>query len=693
MKFNSLLFLSLLLLVHQATAQDINPDNITIARDQWGIAHIYAKTNAEVAYGVAWVQGEDHFELMQQNFMLAKGLLGRVYGKAGAAGDFFAGLLQIDELVDRKLESDVSPEFLRYLKGYCAGMNAFAAKHPKKVLHKAIFPITPKEVLITYPTKIAQFIGMDSEVRRVLNGTYDKRTKDYTFASKGSNAFAFSRDMTKDGRTYLISNPHVELEGLESFYEIHVVSEEGLNFHGAMFPGSVGPQVGTNPNLGWSHTNNYYDHTDVYLLKMHPTEPLKYEFDGQWLDLEEKTLKLKVKLKAVPFPLSVKRKVYWSKYGPTLKSQGDKFFAIRMAPILTIKAPEQWLRMNLAQNFEEFQEALAWNGLPYFNITYADRDDNVFYVFNGLFPERKPGYDWLKVLPGNTSKTLWESYVPFSERPQIKNPDCGYVYNVNHNPFKCTCEASWLERSNYDTLVGYDKILDDNLRSWRFREIYQDGTKLSMEELRKIKYDAGLPDGAYKKVVQALSALNSPKHEKLLVQLKSWNFENDLEETAPTIAYVFLNWFRNERPFPVSKVDEPGNTQKLLPGLDYVYDHLTKHFGKLDVPFKDFYRFKRGNKEIPIYGGAGALAARWGGISNQNGKFYARGGDQFMMFVEYDQNGVVEFESIVPFGTSSDPTSKHYDDQMEMYAQKQSKPLTFDKQKIMDDAERVYSPK
>ena len=293
-----------------SVSQTINPDNITIARDQWGLPHIYAKTNPEVAYGVAWVQGEDHFELMQQQLMFAKGLLGKEYGKGGAAGDFFAGLLQLDELVEKRINKDVSPEFIKYLDGFCQGINAYAAKYPKKVLNKNIFPVNPKDILITYPAKIAQFIGMDREVRRVLYGTYDKRTKDYTFESKGSNAFAFQRKMTKDGRTYLISNPHVEMEGQEAFYEIHVVSEEGLNFHGAMFPGSVAPQVGTNPNLGWSHTNNYYDHTDVYLLKMHPTEPLKYEFDGQWLDLEEEKLPLKVKLKALPFPIGVKRKVY-----------------------------------------------------------------------------------------------------------------------------------------------------------------------------------------------------------------------------------------------------------------------------------------------------------------------------------------------------------------------------------------------
>ena len=164
-----------------------------------------------------------------------------------------------------------------------------------------------------------------------------------------------------------------------------------MNFHGAMFPGSVSPQIGTNPNLGWTHTNNYYDHTDVFLLKMHPTEELKYEFDGKWETLEKEDTKLTVKLKAIPFPLKVKRATYWSKYGRVVESEGGKFFAVRIPQIFAIKAPEQWYRMNKASNFEEFQEALKWDGLPYFNITYADKDDNIMYLFNGHFPQAESG--------------------------------------------------------------------------------------------------------------------------------------------------------------------------------------------------------------------------------------------------------------------------------------------------------------
>lgn len=671
----------------------INPANIDIVRDQWGIPHIFAKTNPEVAYGLAWAQAEDNFETMQQTLMFAKGLLGRKYGPDGAAGDFFSQLLKVEELVEARMQQDVSPEFMAYLQGFCDGANAYAEAHPKEVFIKDIFPVTPKDVLKSYPAKIAEFMGLGGTVSAILNGTYyDKKSQSIDFGQKGSNAFAFRSGMTTDGRTYLISNPHVSITGPEAFYEVHVVSEEGLDFHGAMFPGSVSPQVGTNRYLGWSHTNNYYDHTDVYLLKMHPTEKLKYEFDGQWLDLEEMDIKLTVKLKGLPFPVSVKRKAYWSKYGPTLESKQGNFFSLRMATYQTIKTPEQWYRMNLAKNLKAFKEALALDGLPYFNITYADKDDNVFYIFNGLFPERTPGYDWMNVLPGNTSKTLWESYVPLEKRPQIFNPACGYVYNVNHNPMKCTCENEWPNRINYDTLIGFDKIFDDNTRSLRFREIYEEGTKLSMESLKAIKYDVGLAKASsWGKIALQIVEMSQNSDNPLLVPFKNWNLQFSPDEVAPTL-FTLIYFYLNSHPSKSVLSGENVPEAELYKAFGYANNHLMKYFKTVQLPYREFLRFKRGKKDKAVYGGYGMLAARWGQLSNENGRLYVTGGDNFMMFVQYDKNGVAEMESVVPFGSSTHPESRHFDDQMDLFASKGAKKLTFDKEAIYKNAERVYHP-
>ncbi len=679
---------------HVESDLTVNPENVTIARDRWGIAHIYAPTDPEVAYGLAWAQAEDNFETIQQTLLFTRGMLGKVYGKDGAPADFFSKMLRFYERFETITDQEVSPVFMDYLEGYCQGINAYSQAHRKEVLHKKLFPVTPKDILLSYPSKIAEFMGLGNTVSGILSGRgYDKAANEVTFSQKGSNAFAFSRNMTTDGRTYLIGNPHVEISGPEAFYEVHVSSEEGLNFHGAMFPGSVSPQIGTNPHLGWSHTNNYYDHTDVFLLKMHPTQPNLYEFDGEWIPLDVHEIKLSVKLKWLPFPLTVKRTAYWSKYGPTLQSPDGNYLAMRMATLFNIRAPEQWYRMNRASHFEEFKQALEWEGLPYFNITYADKDDNIFYIFNGLFPQRAEGYNWDKVVPGNSSETLWTSYIPLKERPQIQNPTCGYVYNVNHSPFKCTCKTRWLDQDDYDPLVNYNRIIDDLPRSLRFRELYREGDTISMSRLKQIKYDATFPQDHYATpIIRQFQNYDSDTYEELLAPLKDWNMEVSLDQVAPTIAYLlFESLFSQD----INLEKEAGNIpdEYIEQALSFTYYHLRKYFGKLDVPFREFSRFKRGDKELPIYGFWNKLAARWGDINEENGKFYAKGGDNFMMFVQYDTEGVVEFETIVPFGNSSKPDSPHFTDQMELYSNQGTKKMTLDKEEIMKNAERIYHPK
>ena len=168
-----------------------------------------------------------------------------------------------------------------------------------------------------------------------------------------------------------------------------------------------------------------------------------------------------------------------------------------------------------------------------------------------IFPKRNPGYDWGKVIPGNTSKTLWTSYIPLEERPKILNPACGYVYNANHSPFKCTCEESWLDAKDYDPLVGYNTVIDDLPRSRRWREAYKDGTSLSMEDLKKLKYDVTLPtDDPYTKTFRQAGKLDESKYPDLaplIKEMREWDLEASPEQVGPTIAYLFYTGINKKR--------------------------------------------------------------------------------------------------------------------------------------------------
>lgn len=155
----------------------VNPENINIIRDEWGVPHIYTQTDAEAAYAIAWVQSEDNFKMLQQIMLFGRGDLGAVLGKKGAEADFFAGLVGMDEVVDSLMETDVSPEFLLYLQGFCQGMNDFAKKYPQEVISKNLFPVSPQDVLITYSLKIADFIGLSDIVADIVKGEkWDKES-------------------------------------------------------------------------------------------------------------------------------------------------------------------------------------------------------------------------------------------------------------------------------------------------------------------------------------------------------------------------------------------------------------------------------------------------------------------------------------------------------------------------------------
>lgn len=111
---------------------------------------------------------------------------------------------------------------------------------------------------------------------------------------------------------------------------------------------------------------------------MNPANKNQYKFDGQWMNLEQDKAKLKVK----GIPITIGKKIYWSKYGATLKT--DKgVFALRVPATMDIKALEEWYRMNKAKNFTEFYKAVSITSLPMFNIMYADRYDTIFYISNG----------------------------------------------------------------------------------------------------------------------------------------------------------------------------------------------------------------------------------------------------------------------------------------------------------------------
>lgn len=688
MKFISSAF-ALLFFVTSIHAQ-INPDAIQIIRDQWGVPHIYAKTDAEVAYGLAWATAEDDFQSMQENFLAIKGRLGEVKGASGALFDFFAYAIETEALVESRYETEVADDFKKVLEGYAAGVNAYAAAHPDEVALKGVFPLAPQDILQGYVLNLTLLSGVHTYIAKIFN----RNIKRYE-QPQGSNGIALSSQKTTDGNTYLAINSHQPLEGPFAWYEAHVESEEGWQMIGANFAGGVTLFVGSTPNLGWTHTVNAPDFCDVYKLEMNPDEKLQYKFDDQWEILEKRVFRTKVKVGFIKFPY--KRKIYRSKYGLTFKNK-DGFYAIRFpANMTSFKAAEQWYRMNKARNFEEFRKALEVQGIGCTNIIYADKDDNIFYIGNGNFPYRNPKYDWQMVLPGNTSETLWEErFYPVDSLAFVLNPKSGYVFNTNNTPFNATAPDENLDSNSVNATMGYFKY--DNNRSTRFQHLIGQYDKLSYEDFKKVKFDQSWMRPAYSysmSNIEKLFELDKEKYPEvapLIEVLERWDGEARVGSNAAAVFVLSLR-FLNKRLAKEGREKEANwlKEEEFVDALKETKKYLEQHFGTIYVPLGGLQRHIRGEVNLPMSGAPDVLAAIYS-EPQKNGQMRVRAGDSYIQMVQFTKEGI-KVESVNAYGSSAREDSPHYTDQMKLYTQQKLKPMTFDKAEILKNAARVYAPK
>ena len=666
----------------------INPDKIDIVRDEFGVPHIFAKTDAEVAYGLAWAHAEDDFETIQIGYLAGNNLLSKHLGNVGLGADFISQFIGSEDLFESKYDSDISSEYKNIVKAYALGLNSYAREHPDEVFVEDLFPVNEKKMMRYAQLQLFISSNGDKWVSNIIDNklSYDfSKEEQY----KGSNTFAFNSTKTKDGSTYLAINTHQPLDGPVSWYEAHLCSEEGTNILGALFAGTPNILIGTNENLAWAHTVNQPDKTDVFALEMHPDKKLQYRVDGTYLKLEEKKAKLRFKLLGIP--LSIKKKFYKSIYGPTLKNKSG-FYSVRTPALFEIRALEQWWRMNKAKNFTEFYKVLKMKALPGYNIGYADKNDTIFYISNGLIPKRAKNYDWGSVVPGNTRKTLWTESYEIEELPQVIQPKSGYFYNANHTPFKSSAEEDNPDPTNFDSNMGFETY--DNNRSTRLKQLIDEYEKLDYDDFKRIKYDRQYPrpytfnwmDIHY---LELLDAKKYPDIEMLIERLQAWDRKANKNSFG---AGTFAVLYDQLRPF-YSKMPEPKifPSSYIIQALRNTKEYLLKHFNTTDVKLGDYQKLVRGSKELPIFGLPDVITAM-SSRPYKDGKVKVVSGESYIELIRFTDKGP-EIESVISYGSSDHPDSKHYDDQMEMYANFKTKKMTLNKDSIYKNAKRIYNPK
>ena len=675
----------LLILFFEVLQAQINPENVEIIRDSYGVPHIYGKSDADTAYGLAWAHAEDDFVTIQKAYLAGNGMLSRWNGKEGIGADFIAQFIQSEETVEL-LYHTLSDEFIAILKGYTEGLNSYAKHNPDEVLLSSLFPITPKKLLIYSQLQLFLSNEGDRFVEAIISDRVVPYKKPIEEDVRGSNLIALSSRKTGTNESFLAINTHQPLEGPTSWYEAHLVSEEGTNIIGATFPGAPCILTGANEYLGWTHTVNYPDKADVFQLEM--KNRTTYIVDGEAHQLVKKKAKMYVRFFGMRIPVS--KVFYESIYGPTLKNKAG-VFAVRTPSTTNINALEQWWRMNKARSFSEFYSYLEWNAIPGYNIGYADRNDTIFYISNGKIPKRDSSYNWRKVVPGNTKKTLWNSYYTTQELPQVIAPKSGYVYNANHSPFFSTSPDENPNPDTFPKAMNFENY--NNNRSTRLFNLLSEKDTLTYEDFKRVKYDHSLPTPLNYNFVDfnaifEMSPDNYPDVADLLMDIQNWDRVASADSYgAGAFAVLYYSLGKYYSKLGPSKVF---NKLLIYTCLKDAKKHLLKHFKTTSIRLGDFQKLVRGDKELPIFGLPDVVTAMRGS-AQKNGTIKINHGESYIALIRFGKNKT-NVASIICYGSSNHPDSPHYSDQMEMYRRFDTKPMHFDRENVIKDAKRIYHP-
>ena len=396
-----------------------------------------------------------------------------------------------------------------------------------------------------------------------------------------------------------------------------------------------------------------------------------------------------MKIKGIP--IAVSKKVYWSKYGATVKTKNG-VFSMRLPANMDCKALEEWYRMNKARNYTEFYKAVSMTSLPMFNIVYADRHDTIFYISNAKLPLRNPdpAYNWKGTLPGNTSATLWTKFKPVAELPQYTNPASGFLFNTNHSPFLATDEKSNLNAIRYDLKDGFETY--NNNRSARVTELMKGVDKMDYEHFKKIKFDRQYPEQfVFPYGIDSLinlSIAEYPLLKEVITQLQHWDHRavvNSKGAAVFLLAYEYISKkLNNSASRELTKAESVETYQ-------YINDYMLTNFGTVDLTLGDIQKLARGKDARPGDGLPDILAAAYS-KPYLNGTRNITTGDAYICFVRYPKTGLPIIESINTFGASQLPNSPHYKDQMTMFQNQQTKHMSLDKKEVLQYAEKIYHP-
>lgn len=664
-----------------------------IIRDKWGVPHIFGARDADAAFGLAYAHASDDWETIQTTVLFARGTLAVHRGKSAAATDYLVALMGVWPAIEAKYETDLSPRTRALAEGYAAGINLWAAEHMDRVA-AGVVPVTGKDVVAGFAARTPFFYGLDSDLKDLFADAAKHPVSKKDLASLwpfetsdgperiGSNAMAVAPSRAADGHTRLMVNSHQPWTGPVAWYEAHMVSDEGWNVLGGLFPGAPMVLHGVTPDLGWAFTVNRPDLADIYKLKVDdPRHPTKYMFDGQWRAFKTGKAKFRVKLFG-PFSMPVSRDVLRSVQGPAVVTKHG-VYAIRYAGTGDIRAIEQWRRMNRATTMAEWRKAFEIQGIPNFNVVFADKKGDIGFLYNAAFPDRAEGWNWRQYLPGDTSDTLWTKTLPVARDPQVWNPQSGFVISSNATPFKVTGAADDPDPSEFSKTMGIETNLSN--RAIRALKLYGGDAAITSDAFKAYKFDKVFsPESDQRKALDPVLALDfsgEPELASAQAILRGWDGDTNKENTAAALAVITMQRLVGYASSPSGETPEQAFRSTVA--------DLTKHYGKADVPWGDVLRLKHGRANLPLGGAPGVLRSIHTGYElDADGQLAGEGGDSYILYADWDADGNLTAQSIHQFGAATlDKTSPHYADQAPLFADEEFKPMPMTLDGVLAEAE------
>jgi len=689
-------------------------NQVEIIRDDFGVPHIYGKTDADAVFGMLYAQAEDDFNRIERNYIWATGRLAEVEGESAIYSDLRAKLYMTTD--EAKAAYEGAPEWLKELcDAYADGLNYFLATHPE---------VKPK-LLTKFEPWMPMFfsegsIGGDIEQipLRGIRAFYAEGTpreaplqaptQPVTFSEPGgSNGFAISGELTKSGNAMLLINPHT------SFYfrpEIHVVSEEGLNAYGAVTWGQFFVYQGFSEKNGWMHTSTYADFMDEFIEEVfEQKDKLYYRYGAEARPIDVSVITLKYKNGDTMNERNFT--TYKTHHGPITHMQNGKWVAtkINWDPVNALK--QSFIRTK-TNGHDAFREMMDIRTNSSNNTVYADQQGNIAYYHGNFMPKRDTRFDYSKPVDGANPATDWQGLHTVDESITILNPENGWIQNANSTPFTAALEYS-PKAENYPSYMAPDS---ENFRGIHAVQVLKDQKDFTLDKLIDVAYDTHLP--AFELLIPELTKAYDGSNDRnaslapAINILREWNFRTSKDSVAMSLAHFYgTEIFKAvKRPRGMSRYDllkdyaTNASYSDRLEVFARAVEKLEANFGNWNIPWGEINRFQRltgdidhvfddNRPSLPVglaSGNWGALAAYGQRGTSTTKRIYGTRGNSFVAVVEFGDT--VKAKSLLAGGQSGDPNSPHFYDQAQRYTDHEFKDVPYYRTDVEARAVRTYRP-